>query len=348
MNYNKIYTDIINNSKNRIINNQYIEIHHIIPKCMGGTNTPENLVKLTLREHFICHKLLVKIYPDIQSLKYALWIICITTEEAKKEYITNNIKYKHNKLPINNRVQHFLNNFEKYINISSRDYEYCRSLYYSVTKGKKRTIEQCKNISDATKLAMQDPNRVKLRRKGVLGSKFYYDITTKKSYKWFPSEPDIDLTKFKWGRGYKNSLKSKTMMTEKLSKYKKVFYYNDNLKSSTCFCKDQINEMPDSWHIGRKFGGYNKMKTFIIPILRNVHFMLVCNQYFIDDIFYHTNLLNKQEISIGILTINEKILSDFIKQNIGIDNKEYITLIYNNTLNNLKEIKEINNKAYLC
>lgn len=136
-------------------------------------------------------------------------------------------------------------------------------------------------------------------------------------------------------------------MSENLSKYKKVYYYNDNLKSSTCFCKDQIKILPDSWHLGRKFGGYNKMKTFIIPLLRNVHFKLVCNQHFIDNIFYHINLLNKQEISIGILTINEKILRELIQNNIDINDEKYITIIYNNILNNINQIKTINNSVYL-
>lgn len=36
------------------------ETHHIIPKCIGGKNSPDNLVKLTPREHFICHHLLLK------------------------------------------------------------------------------------------------------------------------------------------------------------------------------------------------------------------------------------------------------------------------------------------------
>ncbi len=351
MNYQNIYNNIINNAKNRKnVNNQYFEIHHIIPRCIGGTNSNENLVQLTLREHFICHELLVKIYPNNNSLKCALWIICTTTLEAKKEYITNNIKYKNNNLPTNNRVRHFLNDFEKHINISSRDYEYCRTLYYITLKDKKwgkRTKEQCKKISTATKLAMQDPNRVKLRRKGVLGSKFYFDLVTNKSYKWFPGDPDIDLNKYAWGRGKKMSLKAKTLMSENLSKYKKIYYYNDNLKSSTCFCKEQINILPNSWHIGRKFGGYNKMKTFIIPLLKNVHFKLVCNQYFIDDIFYHINLLNKSELSLGILTINENIIKNLIENNIDINNEKYINLIYNNILNNIDHIKEINNSVYL-
>lgn len=34
--------------------------HHIIPKCMGGSNEKSNKVLLTPREHFICHLLLTK------------------------------------------------------------------------------------------------------------------------------------------------------------------------------------------------------------------------------------------------------------------------------------------------
>lgn len=36
------------------------ESHHIIPKSMGGSNSKDNLVSLTPRQHFICHQLLTK------------------------------------------------------------------------------------------------------------------------------------------------------------------------------------------------------------------------------------------------------------------------------------------------
>ncbi len=67
MNYQKIYMSIIEKrQKNYPIG--YYEIHHIIPKSLGGTDKLENLVKLTAREHFICHLLLTKIYEnDITS-----------------------------------------------------------------------------------------------------------------------------------------------------------------------------------------------------------------------------------------------------------------------------------------
>jgi hypothetical protein len=66
MNYKRIYDEIINN---RIINKLdkklvSVEQHHIIPRCVGGTDEESNIVSLTPREHFLCHLLLTKIYTD--------------------------------------------------------------------------------------------------------------------------------------------------------------------------------------------------------------------------------------------------------------------------------------------
>jgi hypothetical protein len=54
------YKIIIAQAQSRISTDGYTENHHIIPKSLGGTNDKENLVKLTGREHFICHLLLTK------------------------------------------------------------------------------------------------------------------------------------------------------------------------------------------------------------------------------------------------------------------------------------------------
>lgn len=71
MNYQKIHDSIILRAKNRSLEG-YSENHHIIPRCMGGTNDPENLIRLTPEEHFVVHQLLIKIRPGNNSLVLAI------------------------------------------------------------------------------------------------------------------------------------------------------------------------------------------------------------------------------------------------------------------------------------
>jgi len=63
MNYKKLYNEIILNSQLRQPLDGYVENHHIIPSSLGGSDDKINITKLTAREHFICHYLLVKIQP---------------------------------------------------------------------------------------------------------------------------------------------------------------------------------------------------------------------------------------------------------------------------------------------
>lgn len=72
MNYIKLYNSIIVNAKFRERPDCYCEKHHIVPKCLGGTNEESNLVILTAREHFIVHHLLYKIYPNNNKIFFAL------------------------------------------------------------------------------------------------------------------------------------------------------------------------------------------------------------------------------------------------------------------------------------
>jgi hypothetical protein len=82
MDYQKIYAQIIEKAKTRQLEG-YKEKHHVIPKCIGGTNDKKNLVELTAREHFLCHMLLCEIYPNNIKLYQALWLM--STNKNKKE-----------------------------------------------------------------------------------------------------------------------------------------------------------------------------------------------------------------------------------------------------------------------
>lgn len=58
--YTKWYNSIVSNAMQRTVSDVYTENHHIVPKSLGGTDSKENLVKLTAKEHFLCHYLLTK------------------------------------------------------------------------------------------------------------------------------------------------------------------------------------------------------------------------------------------------------------------------------------------------
>lgn len=93
MNYEKIYNQIIARAKTRILDG-YKERHHIIPKCMGGTNDKENLVDLTAREHFICHWILMRLYTDNHKLAYAFKAMCMLHNNRQLRYIPSSRSYQ--------------------------------------------------------------------------------------------------------------------------------------------------------------------------------------------------------------------------------------------------------------
>lgn len=93
MDYQKIYDQIIDRAKGRILEG-YREKHHIIPKCMGGSNEKENLVELTAREHFICHWLLCRIYPENRKLGHAFWFMSKQNSPTQqRDYIVSSRTY---------------------------------------------------------------------------------------------------------------------------------------------------------------------------------------------------------------------------------------------------------------
>lgn len=63
--YYRIITRALN--ENRTKSSKFNQCHHIIPKSLGGTNDPTNLVDLTYKEHRVCHCLLIKMQDNFQD-----------------------------------------------------------------------------------------------------------------------------------------------------------------------------------------------------------------------------------------------------------------------------------------
>lgn len=124
--YTKIYSQIISRAAARDHNNLgLIEWHHAIPKSLGGK--ANNKVALTLREHLICHLLLVKMLSGKpkRSMGWAL----------------------HRMLFSENAHQHRHK-------ASSHTYAHFRKSFYEDIRGKKRIISEKHrtNIIAANKL----------------------------------------------------------------------------------------------------------------------------------------------------------------------------------------------------
>ena len=63
MNYEKLYQSIIAKARCTVYN-EACELHHILPKSLGGSDDAENLVRVPVRLHYVLHCLLYRIHKD--------------------------------------------------------------------------------------------------------------------------------------------------------------------------------------------------------------------------------------------------------------------------------------------
>jgi hypothetical protein len=84
MNYERIYDIIVKRGRERVIEG-YGERHHIVPKCIGGTDEDLNITVLTAREHYMAHWLLIKIYPNNRKLAYAFNAMCRRSKNQNRD-----------------------------------------------------------------------------------------------------------------------------------------------------------------------------------------------------------------------------------------------------------------------
>lgn len=99
MNYERNYYDYIKYVKSlgkREL--EYSEVHHILPRCLGGSDEPDNLVVLTAREHFLAHYLLTKIYPENFKLIDAFRMMGVINKDEQKRYINSRLYESKKKL----------------------------------------------------------------------------------------------------------------------------------------------------------------------------------------------------------------------------------------------------------
>lgn len=154
MNYQKIYFKIIDRNFCKV-SGDYIEKHHIIPKCLGGSNLTENIVSLTAREHFICHWLLTKIYSENRKIAFAFYSMCHQKRGCQKRYFPQSRIYETAK-----RKVHLLGHSDE-----------TRYKISKMNSGKRLSDEARKKISDSlrgkTRIPFSDEHKRRLSFSGM-------------------------------------------------------------------------------------------------------------------------------------------------------------------------------------
>jgi hypothetical protein len=88
MNYQKIYKDFIFDRRikevDMIASGVYVERHHIVPRSMGGSDDPENLIALTAGDHFFAHLCLAKAHGEKQWA--AVWAMCGMSNRSRRNF----------------------------------------------------------------------------------------------------------------------------------------------------------------------------------------------------------------------------------------------------------------------
>lgn len=138
MNYTKIYNNIINNRKDNVPVG-YTENHHIIPRCLGGTDDRSNLVRLTAKEHFICHLLLTKMYAkgsnEYYKMVHAFLMMLVISTTNKRRYITSK---KYEQLKCNRSV------IMSTLTSGKNNYSYGTMWIHNIT------LKECKRVLKGT------------------------------------------------------------------------------------------------------------------------------------------------------------------------------------------------------
>lgn len=112
-------------------------MHHIIPKCLNGTDESSNLTRLTAREHYIAHLLLVKIHEyDTDKNAYFHLLKAFTCMSYLKDPSRYNLGYDR-RFKMNSRL------FE-YIRIKCIEAEsyFSKKRFESLTSEEKEKLSQ--------------------------------------------------------------------------------------------------------------------------------------------------------------------------------------------------------------
>lgn len=145
MNYQQHYDRLISRAVGRQRDfAEHLEQHHVVPKCLGGSDIMGNLVWLTPEEHFTAHQLLVKINPGHKGLAWAALKMCGNPHGQRSNKMYGWLRKRHSKATSQRMIGNKINAGRK----QSEEEKRKRSVSL---KGVAKSVEHNKNVGIALK-----------------------------------------------------------------------------------------------------------------------------------------------------------------------------------------------------
>lgn len=160
MTYHDFIENILSTRGRNGCGDEYHEEHHIVPKCMGGSNDKDNLIDLFADEHFVAHKLLAFENPDNDSLQRAFSTMAHVRRDGRK-YNVSEEDYAYIRLQNSQRLKQQWEDAEYRMNMSDmmtelwKDPEFKEKATASWKSEKRRSGQ-----SDLMKNLNNDPNMI--------------------------------------------------------------------------------------------------------------------------------------------------------------------------------------------
>lgn len=89
------YIQNILNARGRFgCGSEYHEKHHIVPKCLGGSDNKDNFIELFAKEHFEAHRLLALENPNNDKLVYAWFAMSHQKNQHQQRYEVSGEEYE--------------------------------------------------------------------------------------------------------------------------------------------------------------------------------------------------------------------------------------------------------------
>ena len=235
MSYKEFIDNILNTRGRFACSDEYKERHHIVPKCMGGTNDEDNLIDLYAKEHFEAHRLLALENPENDSLIYAWWMMAHMKTNKQVRYEVTAEEYEKSR--------------RAYADLCSKRYSGKGNPRYGQhcsEETRKKIGEAAKGriVSEETRRKMSESHKgISTWNKGVKGLKH------------------SEETKKKIGEAHKGRIYSKETLVKMSNSSKKRF---ENKKNHPMYGKKHSTETKDKIRI-KKINKLDvlKLKKFI-------------------------------------------------------------------------------------